>query len=85
MRIIGARVHGKGMITGLCVECAIRYHSYQEILAHGKGEDYFSDLPLPAAWIDGKRHRLQTPDCKQAMTCSKCHKRVACIYLPITE
>jgi len=78
-------MQGEGVSAGLCVECAIRHHSYQEILAHGKGEDYFSDAPLPAAWIDGKRHRLQTPDRKQGTTCEECHKRMACIYLPITE
>ena len=80
-----ARMRSEDVVTGLCVECAIRHHSYKEILAQGKGEDYFSDLPLPAAWIDGRRHRLHTPDRGLRATCRECHKRVACIYLPITE
>jgi len=85
MEDILARMRCEDVVTGLCVECAIRHHSYKEILAHGKGEDYFSDLPLPAAWIDGRRHRLQTPDRELGAPCGECHKRVACIYLPITE
>jgi hypothetical protein len=85
MQLLGARMRCEDVVTGLCVACAIRHHSYKEILAHGKGEDYFSDLPLPAAWIDGRRHRLETPAQEQGMTCGECRNRVACIYLPITE
>jgi len=71
------------VITGLCVECALRHHTYEEILAHGGGDDYLSESPLPAAWIDGRRHRLLTPSTQQKTVCGECNKSVAGVYLPI--
>ena len=71
---------------GLCVEYAVRRHDFGEILANGRGDDYyFSEAPLPAAWIDGRRHRLLTCAGTEEMTCSECNRRVAGIYYPWTE
>ena len=78
-------MRGEDIVTGLCLECAIRHHDFSEILAHGKGDDHFSDSPLPAAWIDGRRHRLLIPVGNQGATCGVCNKRVPSIYLPIAE
>jgi hypothetical protein len=74
---------GKSVATGLCPECSVSHHYYQEILAHDEGDEYFLDVPLPAAWIDGRRHRLHTPVSEQSAECKECKKRVPAIYLPI--
>jgi hypothetical protein len=76
----------ENILTGLCVECAIRRHDFREILAHGRrGDDYFFEAPLPAAWIDGRRHRLLTRAGTEEMICSECNRRAAGIYHPCPE
>ncbi len=73
------------VVTGLCVECAVRRHDFKEILAHGKGDDLFYESPLPAAWIDGRRYKLLTPVGRQKVTCRECNRKVTSIFLPIVE
>ena len=73
----------KPILTGLCVECAIRHHDYKEILPHGKVDDHFLEAPLPSAWIGGRRYRLLIPVGNQGTACSECNKRVPSIFLPI--
>jgi hypothetical protein len=75
----------KDIITGICVECALRRHDFAEILPRGKGDDQFFEAALPAAWIDGRRYRLLTPIGMQGATCHECNRKVANIYLPIVE
>ncbi|MCG6535601.1 MAG: hypothetical protein L7F78_13125 [Syntrophales bacterium LBB04] len=70
-------------LTGLCVACAVCRHDFSEILAHGRGDDHFSEAPLPTAWIEGRRHRLLPCVGIEEMICSQCNKRVAGIYLPM--
>ena len=78
-------MQAKNIATGFCVECAIRYHYYKEILAQGEAEDYFPGASLPAAYIDGRRYKLQTPVREKGTTCGYCRRRVTSLYLPITE
>ena len=75
----------KRIYTGLCVECVLRHHDYKEILPHGRGGDPVSEAPLPAAWIDGRRHRLLIPVGTQGAMCSDCNRRVHGIYVAIAE
>jgi len=73
------------IVMGLCVECAVRRHDFKEILAHGKGDDHFSESPLPEAWIDGRRYKLLTPVGSQKVTCRECNRKVTSIFLPIAD
>jgi len=76
----------KSVVTGLCVECAVRNHDFKEILAHGKGDDHFSESALPAAWIDGRRYKLLTPlGTQKNLTCSDCNRKVTSIFIPIAD
>jgi hypothetical protein len=73
----------KGIVTGLCLECAVRRHDFKEILAQGRCDDHFYEAPLPAAWIGGRRYRLLTCFGTQGATCSECNRSVPGIYLPV--
>jgi len=75
----------KRILTGLCVECAVRRHDFKEMLTNGKGDDRFSEAPLPAAWIGGRRHRLLTPVNAQGAMCRECNRKVPSIYLSIAD
>jgi len=75
----------KAVVKGLCVECAVRHHNFKEMLAHGKEDEHFSESPLPAAWIDGRRYRLLTPLGAQNAVCYECSARVPVVFLPVTE
>jgi hypothetical protein len=75
----------KRILTGLCLECAVRRHDFKEVLVNGMSDDRFSDAPLPEAWIGGRRHRLLIPVGTQGAKCDECNRGVASIYLPIAE
>jgi hypothetical protein len=74
---------GKGFVTGLCMECAMRHHDYREMLRHETGDDHFSETPLPHAWIDGRRHMLLPAIGTEGITCSECNGSVPSIYMPM--
>jgi hypothetical protein len=71
-----------GVMTGLCVECALRHHDFREVLGRGADEGLFSETPLPEAWIAGRRHRLVPHAGSQETTCSECNRNVASLYTP---
>ncbi len=73
----------RDIVTGLCLECALCHHQYSEILAHGKGDDHFYNLPLPAARIDGRRHRLFVALNDEETICSECCRKVSALYVPL--
>ena len=75
-------VREKRVVTGLCIECAVRHHGFREILGRGTGDDLFLETPLPEALIDGRRYRLLQPIGNQETTCSACKRRVPVLYVP---
>ena len=86
MQIIEERaMRHERTLTGLCIECAIRHHDFSEILAYGMDDRQFSEAPLPAAWIGGRRHTLLAPFGAQGTWCSECNRKVPSVYLPIAE
>ena len=66
-------------VAGLCIKCALRHHDFREIIGGATEDRYFPDTPLPQAWIDGRRHLLQS-----IMTglgiCRDCNTRVESVY-----
>ena len=73
----------KGVVTGLCMECAMRHHDYREMLRHETGDDHFSETPLPEAWIDGRRHMLLSHPWTQQETCAECNRKAPSLYMPM--
>jgi hypothetical protein len=71
----------KDAMTGLCTECALRHHDFSEVKGGTMGDSDFSDPPLPAAWIDGRRHAFQLALGSRAV-CAECGKTVVGFYIP---
>jgi hypothetical protein len=71
---------GKGAVTGLCMECAIRHHDYKELLGH-KMDDHYSEAPFPRAWIDGRRHMLLSRAWTHQETCTECNGKAPNLYV----
>ncbi|HVN23480.1 MAG TPA: hypothetical protein VMT71_05880 [Syntrophorhabdales bacterium] len=45
----------------------------------------FTDASFPAAYIDGRRYKLQAPAREAGSTCGECHGGVASLFFPMTE
>ena len=75
-------VREKRVVTGLCIECAVRHPGFREILGGGTGDGLFLETPLPEAWVDARRYRLLQPIGDQETTCSACKRRVPVLYVP---
>ena len=73
----------KGVVTGLCMECAMRHHDYREMLRHETGDDHFSETPFPRAWIDGRRHMLLSHPWTHQETCTECNRKAPSLYMPM--
>ena len=78
----GLTVPEEGAPGGLCISCALLHHDFKEILGRGAGDDHFSEMPLPQAWIDGRRYRLLPYIQTQETTCRECNVRVPSLYVP---
>jgi hypothetical protein len=74
---------GKGVVTGLCMECAMRHHDFREMLRHETGDDHFSETPFPRAWIDGRRHMLLSRAWTHRETCPECNREAPSLYVPM--
>ena len=72
---------GKGVLTGLCMECAMRHHDYKEVLGHKMDDDHSSEAPFPQAWIDGRRHMLLSRAWTHQETCTECNREAISLYL----
>jgi hypothetical protein len=73
---------GTDAITGLCIGCALLHHDYREMLWRDTGDVHFSEMPLPEAWIDGRRHRLLPHIGSQSTVCGECNTSVPSLYMP---
>ncbi len=74
---------GKGVVTGLCTECAMRRHDYREMLRHGTGDGHSPETPFPQAWIDGRRHMLLSHAWTHQETCTECNREAPTLYVPM--
>ena len=73
----------KGVVTGLCMECAMRHHDYKEMLRDETDDDHFSEVPFPQAWIDGRRHMLLSHAWTYQETCTECNREAPTLYVPM--
>ena len=69
-------------IIGLCIECALRHHVYNQALRCPTGEQDWLDGSRPEAWIDGGRYGLWSSFGIYRLTCGECHREVSNVYVP---
>ena len=74
---------GRGALTGLCTECALRRHDFREVIGNEKKSAGLPDTPLPQALIDGRRHVLLSYAWTHQERCSECKGPAANLYLPM--
>ncbi len=70
-----------GIITGVCIECALCYHDFKELIGRAAEEGPPSEAALSSAWIDGRRHSLLSSLGTLPMICRECRKRVETLYI----
>ena len=71
----------KGVVTGLCMECAMCHHDYKEVLRQETGDDHYSETPFPQAWIDGRRHMLLSRAWTHQETCVECNGKAPSYFV----
>lgn len=71
------------MGRGLCMECAMRRHAFNELTGRGEGPDHFDQMPLPEALIDGRRYVLLSHAWTHQETCSECNRTTPALYVPM--
>jgi hypothetical protein len=70
-------------VKGLCTECAMRRHTFNELMGRGGRTDHFDQMPLPEALIDGRRHMLLSHAWTHQGTCSECKQTTPTLYVPM--
>ncbi len=65
----------------ICIECAIRYHDFEEISCSSNGDGVCNEKAFPEARINGKKHRLGLVGPYHA-ACDHCHKVVNSLFIP---
>ena len=70
-----------GVVTGFCMECAMRHHDYREMLRHETGDEPYSETPFPQAWIDGRQYMLLSSAWTHQETCTECNRKAPSIYV----
>ncbi|MGD0235565.1 MAG: hypothetical protein ABSC55_13645 [Syntrophorhabdales bacterium] len=75
---------GKSVVTGLCIECAMRHYDYREMLWRETGDDHFSETAFPQAWIDGRQYMLLSCAWTHQETCTECNRKAPSIYVRMT-
>ena len=74
---------GKSVVTGTCMECAMRRHDYRQMLQYETADDHISDTAFPQAWIDGRRHMLLSRAWTYQETCPECNREAPSLYVPM--
>ena len=70
-------------VKGLCVECALRRHTFNELTGrHGKNVD-LDYAHLSEALIDGRRHVLLSHTWTHQEVCAECHQTKPILYVPM--
>jgi hypothetical protein len=70
-----------GIVTGFCMECAMRHHDYREMLRHETGDEPYSETPFPRAWIDGRQYMFLSHAWTYQETCTECNRKAPGFYV----
>ena len=69
----------------ICIECALTYHDFQEILPPPRyGEAASTRETSPEAWIDGKRYKLGLVALYH-VPCDQCRRVRGSLYMPADD
>ena len=70
-------------VKGLCMECAMRRHTFNELTGRRGRADHLDLVPLSEALIDGRRHMLLSHAWTRQETCSECNQARPALYVPL--
>ena len=70
-------------VKELCMECAMRRHTFNESTGRGRRIDHFDQVSLPEALIDGRCHMLLPHAWSHQDTCSECNQTTPTLYVPM--
>jgi len=70
-------------VKGLCMECAMRRHTFNELTGRAGGADQFDYMALPEALIDGRRHVLLSYPWTHQENCADCNRAKPALYVPM--
>jgi hypothetical protein len=70
-------------VRGLCIECSMRRHAFNELTGRCGRTDHFDQIHLPEALIDGRRHILLSYVWTRQETCTDCNQATPTLYVPM--
>ena len=74
---------GNYTVKGLCVDCAMRRHTFNEVTGRNRETGHLDYAHLSEALIDGRRHILLSRTWTHQEVCAECNQTRPILYVPM--